>query len=77
MVFHRECGATVISNTQVSVIPTSDSLPDTAGNVLTLEGTAELDVSWLAEDQLRISGVKGQSIFRQERAIADIQIVYK
>jgi hypothetical protein len=59
------------------VIPTSDSLADTAGNVLTLEGTAELDVRWLAEDQLRISGVKGQPIFRQERAIADIQIVYK
>lgn len=38
VIFERDCGATTDFSTQVSIVPTSTPLPDTAGNVFVADG---------------------------------------
>ena len=46
VVFRRDCGATTSESTQVALVGATDSLTNTAGNVLALRNAAKVEVEW-------------------------------
>jgi hypothetical protein len=76
VVFIRDCGATTGFSTQVSVLPSGEELPNDRGNVLVLDGTVPIVLSWLSESSLAIGGIGNAKVFRQEAAVANTQVSY-
>lgn len=54
--FRRNCGATTPYSTQVSILPASRNLPNEAGNVFTVDHEHSIDVRWIDDHHLNISG---------------------
>ena len=78
VVFHRDCGATVDFNTHVSLVP--------VGKVFSFQGyppaysgsgEATLPVSWLASNKLQIVLPRGEKIYRHDRAVDGVTMVYR
>lgn len=74
-VFNRGCGATVGFNTQLSVAP-GDSLPNDGGNVLIIDETVPLAVSWLSETSLQVAGSLRARVIKKEGSVEGIRITY-
>jgi len=76
VVFNRDCGATTGFNTQVSIIPSSKTLPDDAGNTLILDGTVPLRVEWRSDSALHLSGLGAAKIFLQSPSVVGVSVSY-
>ena len=76
VVFHRRCGATTSRNTQVAVIPTYATLPNIPGNALVLGGDVAVEVRWVSESSLSISGLGAAHVFKQQPSVAEVSIAY-
>ena len=77
VVFSRDCGATTGFSTHVSVVPGRERLPNDGGNVLVLDGQVKLEVSWLADNKLRIKGVNSARVFRQQASVLGVEVSYE
>ncbi|QRP63164.1 hypothetical protein I6J77_13715 [Rhodanobacter sp. FDAARGOS 1247] len=75
VVFNRNCGATTGFNTQVSIVP-AGAAPSGAGNTLILDGTVPLKFLWVSESKLLITGLGYAKVFKQERSVAGVSVVY-
>ena len=76
VVFHRTCGKTTDANTQVAVIPAYSDLANIPGNALILGGEANLQVRWVSDSSLSISGLGSAQVFKQQAQAADVAIAY-
>ena len=76
VVFHRNCGATTGPNTQVAVIPSYSDLPNIPGNALVLDAEVPLEVRWLSDSSLSVSGLGSVRASRQQESVAGVSIAY-
>jgi hypothetical protein len=76
VVFGRNCGATTGVNTQVSIIPVSQLLPEQGGNSLILDGAIELKVEWKSDSVLHIRGIGSSRVFKQGGSVQGVSISY-
>jgi hypothetical protein len=76
IVFNRNCGATTGFNTQVSIIPSSESLPGDSGNTLILDGVVPLSIEWRSDSALQLSGLGAAKIFLQSPSAAGVSVSY-
>jgi hypothetical protein len=76
VVFHRKCGATTDPNTQVAVIPAYGTLANIPGNTLIVGGDASLEVRWVSDSSLSISGLGTAQVFKQEKSVAGVSVAY-
>jgi hypothetical protein len=76
VVSHRACGATVGFNTQISIVPSNQRLPDDGGNVVIMDGDVLLTIYWNSDSVLRVSGVTNAHVFKQETYVDGVSIVY-
>jgi hypothetical protein len=76
VVFNRDCGATTGFSTQVSIIPSSESLPGEGGNTLVLDGTVPLKIEWRSDSMLHLSGIGAARIFLQSNSAAGVSVSY-
>jgi len=79
--FARNCGATTAENFQISVLPSTTSLPEDAGNVFIGDynhgaATHAPEIEWIGSNALQIGYSSKARIFRQERHIGPIEIKY-
>ena len=79
--FDRNCGATTGSNLQVSVLPTSQKLPNEAANAFTADdnrGATRFvaQPEWVSPDRLRITYSRKARIFKKQSAVGAIEIEY-
>jgi hypothetical protein len=76
VVFHRKCGETTDPNTQISVLPAYSELPNIPGNALVLDADATLDVTWISDASLSVSGLGTARASKQQEAVNGVSIVY-
>ena len=76
VVFERGCGATTGFNTQLSIIYAGGEVPDAAGNAIALDGRIPLQIKWLSDDEILISGSKRTRIFKQEKLVNGVRLQY-
>ena len=72
VIFQRDCGATTGFNTQVSVIPITETLPNEGGNVLIIDGhpsDTQLEIFWLSNNELNISKNSNGIEYKAEKSI--------
>lgn len=74
--FHRNCGATVGFNTQVSILRSNQQLPNQGGNIFIIDRSVPLETRWDSNGALTISGAMDSRIFKQEASVADVRITY-
>jgi hypothetical protein len=77
VVFSRSCGATTGFNTQVSVLRGMRQLPSEVGNTLVIGGTVPLQVRWLSESRLSVTGIGAAQVFKQVSLVEGIAISYE
>ena len=56
VVFSRDCGATTGFSTQLSIVSTGQS-PEGSGNILVVNGSVPLKLSWASGSSLSVSGL--------------------
>ncbi len=67
VVFERGCGSFTGNSTQISLIKPEVALVNDAGNIYVAEdGSAGYAVEWLADDAVKVSGVKGTNHLKLE-----------
>jgi len=77
VVFHRRCGATTGANTQVAVLPSYSELPNIPGNALVLDTDAPLEVKWISDSSLSVSGLgTARASKQQETTVNGVSIAY-
>ena len=76
VVFHRNCGATTAANTQVSVLPAYSELPNIQGNALVLDADAPIEVKWVSDSMLSISGLGAARVSHQLEEANGVSIAY-
>jgi hypothetical protein len=87
-VFERNCGATTPFTTQVSVLPSSSSLPNGVGNALVLDtdhgrapsgpgGGPEVRVRWEASDHVVIQHHVKARLGKVKTQVGGVQIDYE
>jgi hypothetical protein len=76
VLFERGCGATTGFNTQLSIIDAADDVPDAGGNAIVLDGRIPLQINWLSDGELTISGWKTAQIFKQEKLVNGVRLQY-
>lgn len=79
--FDRNCGATTRSNLQISILPASKSLPNTAANAFTADddhGAASFVAhpEWVSSHRLRITYSAKARVFKRESKVGPIEIEY-
>ena len=77
VVFQRGCGATVGANTQVSILPAQEALPNESGNVLIIDGQKAPLLFWRSDSQLEIHTANSQQTFKRETSFGGVTINYK
>lgn len=88
VIFERDCGATTDFSTQVSIVPTSTPLPDTAGNVFVTDGNhgaappgrgggPNVWVKWLNPKLIKIVYDKRAATYKMEKQYQNINITYE
>jgi hypothetical protein len=75
VVFSRDCGATTGYSTQLSIVP-SGHLPESSGNVLVLDGSVPLKLSWPSDGSLSVSGLGQGKIFHQSNQVSGVAVSY-
>jgi len=76
VVFHRNCGATTAPNTQVSVLPAYSELPNIPGNALVLDADAPIEIKWISDSSLSVSGLGTARVSNQQKAANGVSIAY-
>lgn len=84
VLFSRDCGATTSLSTQLSVMTGSGS-PNGSGNAFVADGgSGELptgvpwaEVSWLRDGRLFVRFDASARIFKQERSVNEVTILYR
>jgi hypothetical protein len=76
VVFHRNCGANTAPNTQVSVLPAYSELPNIQGNALVLDADAPVEVKWVSDSMLSISGLGAARVSHQLEETNGVSIAY-
>ena len=76
VVFHRSCGATTAPNTQISVLPAYSELPNIQGNALVLDADAPVEVKWVSDSMLSISGLGAARVSHQLEETNGVSIAY-
>ena len=80
--FARDCGASVDSNIQISVLPSSMALPNPAGNALMVDtnqfasSLQDIDVVWISNSSLRITHPRNPRIFKREKRVGIVDVIY-
>ena len=74
--FTRDCGATTGTSSQVSILTSGASLPDEPGNVLVLEASVPIRLSWSASEELVVAGSRHVKRFKEEARVSGVQVVY-
>ncbi len=77
VVFTRDCGATTGWSTQVSILRGSEQLRNEGGNTLVVEGKAPVQVTWKSDSAVTLSGAAEGRLFKQERAVNGVAVVYE
>ena len=77
VVFHRKCGEGTGSNTQVAVLPTYSELPNIPGNALVLDSDVPLEISWISDSSLSISGLGAARASKQQPEVAGVSVAYR
>jgi hypothetical protein len=75
--FNRGCGATIGTSSQVSLLRSSEQLPNDGGNVLVLEAAVPLQLSWKSETELVIQGAIGVKAFQREQERSGVKLSYQ
>lgn len=83
VVFERQCGNDGGAHTQVSVLAHDAGLTDEGGNVfsadmgfVSVEGGSQVNVQWTGPRELLVTHSAQAMIFKSERNIGDVSIVY-
>ena len=76
VVFHRNCGANTAPNTQVSVLPAYSDLPNIPGNALVLDSDAAVEIKWISDSMLSISGLGTARVSQQQEEANGVTIAY-
>lgn len=87
IIFERDAGATTGFSTQVSIISSKSSLPNSTGNVFIADtnhgnassgkgGGPEVSISWVNSNEIIISYNRKARIFKDEGSIKNIQVKY-
>jgi len=81
IVFQRECGATVGSNRQVSLLPQAQRLSNAGGNVLILDsdhgrGSLDTEVTWTDNDHLLIRYDPRARVFDSNASVHGVEVTY-
>ncbi len=77
VVFVRNCGATAGWSTQVSVLRSSESVQNQAGNALVVEGKAAVTVRWQSASAVTLSGLSNGRLFKQEQSANGVSVTYE
>lgn len=83
-----ECGATTAIGTQVSILPSTASLPNKSGNIFIADsdhgrvpegakGELNVRVKWRSDDRLFVTYPTGARLFRSENTLGQIHIEYQ
>ena len=75
--FGRGCGATTGFNTQVSIVDGDTSVPNGSGNVMIVDDEVPLEIRWLSDNELAISGWRKTQVFKQEASVNGVRIRYE
>ncbi len=73
--FHRECGATSGSNTQVSIRRSSEPFDPKKGQVLAIDGRHTLPVAWVTDEHLRIE-LPADRVYNEQAQWEAVKIEY-
>lgn len=83
VVFERQCGDDGGAHTQISVLASNAELTDEGGNVfsadmgfISVQGGSRVDVQWSGRYELHVAHSAQAVIFKSERRIGDVSIVY-
>lgn len=77
-VFRRECGATAPDSTQANVQPIGASLKSEKYKAFVVVGGAPgLNLRWDNANQLVVSGIAAEHIYRQESIVDGIRVRYE
>lgn len=71
VVFQRDCGATTGFSTQISILPSSDSLENDSGNIFIMDGhpsDVAPSLNWVADSELKINRKRTGSEHKAERS---------
>jgi hypothetical protein len=79
--FDRNCGATTGSNLQISILPASNYLPNTAANAFIADdnhGATSFvaQPEWVSDRQLRITYSAKARVFEKESKVDGVEIEY-
>ncbi len=77
VLFRRDCGATTACSTQLSILPVWRKLPNEGGNVFVVAGEPWIEVRWLDDTHLAVSGTGGCRVFHQLSDFRGVQIQYQ
>ena len=80
VVFQRDCGATTGLSTQVSILPSGESLPNESGNTFIVDGYPDdisIELSWISPSELVIHHSAHLETYKKETRIKGVNITYK
>lgn len=78
--FDRGCGATTGNSIQLSVIKSTDSLPDDAGNIFIADSTIRnkcVLASWINDKTILVKHNDNLRIFKKDSLVAGFKIIYE
>lgn len=76
VVFDRSCGRSP-STTNLSVLPSGASIPDTTGNAYAMEGTEVLGVEWSGPTQLTVTAPARASVVKRDTLVDGVTLRYR
>ena len=78
VVFHRDCGATVDFNTQVSLVP-ADAVFSFDANpaFVSVSGDMGVDAHWTAKGAILVMLPRAEKIYRKDDAASGIRVEYR
>ena len=76
VMFNRNCGATTGFNTQISIVPRANSSPDGVGNALILSDHMPLQMRWVSDSELRVSGLGTATVVIRNAMVNGVSITY-
>lgn len=74
--FTRDCGATAGFSSQVSLVAKGSELPNESGNVLVLEASVPLTLTWSVSGDLVVHGSGNVKRFKEEGVVSGVKIHY-
>jgi hypothetical protein len=78
VIFEKECGATVPSNTQASIAPAGESFsPEKNPAFFVISGSQHVIARWRGNRAVEIAVIPGRNIFRREQSVGDIEVEYR